>query len=145
MKPGISRGPSYFTFTASLLAAIIVTSAMLVSFRKTECESAQLNDSGLVTQLLDDSCIGKANHFTVSTQLKPYSAGCPKFADESNAELLTLSITRIKQELSLDDLWLEPNLRVSNAGSSKSLIWWQSLQDIQSYDALLLPSVRLQV
>ena len=144
MKPGISRGPSYFTFTASLLAAIIVTSAMLVSSRQTECESAQLNDSGLVTQVLDNSCIGKANHF-VSTQLKPYSAGYPKFADESNAELLTLSITRIKQELSLDDLWLEPNLRVSNAGSSKSLIWWQSLQDIQSYDALLLPSVRLQV
>jgi hypothetical protein len=144
MKPGISRGPSYLTL--SMLAAIIATSAMLVSIRQTECESARLNALGLTARAFDAPCIGTATHFTASTQLTPYTAGCPEFADESNAELLTLRITRIKHELSLDDLWLEPNSFVSSAGHSKNgLSRWHSLRDIPSYDALLLPSVRLQV
>lgn len=128
-----------------MLAAIIATSAMLASISQVKCESAQVNDSGLITQAFDDSCIGTSAHFTVSTKLTPYSAGCPEFADESNAELLTLRITRIKHELSLDDLWLEPNLCTPNAGHSKSLSRWHALRDLPTYDALLLPSVRLQV
>lgn len=152
MKSGISRCLSFLTL--SLLAAIIAASVLVLSALPTEREETGLDDSVLFARSGDCSFAGAAPHGAAThgavatdtaTQLTPYSAGCPEFADEPTAEGLCLRITRIKHELSLDDLWLEPSLLASSAFQSTNLACRGMVRDIPSYDALLLPSVRLQV